>query len=91
MFFIYTVYDYFLGEKEVTATLKNDVDPKPYTLRIITPARKFIGMPFGGVLVKISRLYDAHGDLIHARKYSQQLKDQVKAFKKELAIPYFKI
>lgn len=91
MIFIYSVYEYILGEKEITATLKDEVDFKPYTLRIITPARRFIGMPFGGGLVKISRLYDANGNLIKTRKYSNELKDQIKDFKQECPIPYFKL
>lgn len=57
MFFVYTMYDYLLGEIEISATLKDDPDPKPYTLQIVTQARKFIGLPFGGGLVKMSLLY----------------------------------
>jgi len=91
MFFIYSVYELNLGEKEINATLKDEPDAKPYTLRIITPGRRFIGMPFGGGLVKISRLYDANGALISPRKYSKALKSQIKEFKKECPIPYFKL
>ncbi|GAA4786490.1 hypothetical protein GCM10023231_13130 [Olivibacter ginsenosidimutans] len=91
MLFIYSVYEHLLGEKEIQATLKDEVEPKSYTLRIVTQARRFIGLPFGGGLVKLSRLYDTHGQLISPRKYSASLKSQIKEFKKECPIPYFKL
>lgn len=89
--FIYTLYDYVLGEKIITATLKKDPTPRRYTLQITTPARRFIYMPFGGGLVKISRLYDEQGKLIHARHYSDELKAEIKEYKKNFSIPYFQL
>lgn len=89
MLFIYTLYDYVLGEKTITATLKKDPTPRTYTLQIITPARSFIGAPIGGGFVKLSRLYTEDGKLIHARHYSDALKAEVKAYKKNFSIPYF--
>jgi len=91
MLFIYTIYDFVLAEKTITTTLKNESVPKNFTLQIITPARKFIGLPFGGGFVKLSRLYDEHGKLIHARNYSDELKAEIKVFKKDYPIPYFQL
>ncbi|VTR28912.1 Uncharacterised protein [Sphingobacterium thalpophilum] len=91
MLFIYSIYDFVLAEKKITTTLKQENESRNFTLQIITPARKFIGMPFGGGMVKISRLYDEHGKLIHARRYSDELKAEIKSFKKEHAIPYFQL
>lgn len=91
MFFIYTLHDYVLGEKSITTTLKKDPIPKNYTLQIITPARSFFGAPIGGGLVKLSRLYNEEGKLIHARHYSDALKAEVKSYKKNFTIPYFKL
>lgn len=91
MLFIYSIYDFVLAEKTITTTLKNESSARNFTLQIITPARKFLGLPFGGGLVKISRLYDEHGKLIHARNYSEELKAEIKAFKKNYAIPYFQL
>ena len=72
MFFIFSIYDFVLAEKTVTATLKKENAPRNFTLQIITPARRFIGLPFGGGFVKLSRLYDEQGKLIHARNYSDE-------------------
>lgn len=91
MFFIYTLYDYVLGEKKITTTLKKDPTARNYTLQIITPARSFLGAPVGGGFVKLSRLYTEEGKLIHARHYSDELKAEVKAYKKNFSIPYFHI
>ncbi|MFD1768827.1 hypothetical protein [Sphingobacterium suaedae] len=91
MFFIYTIYDYVLGEKEISATLKDDMETKPYTLQIVTQARRFLGLPFGGGLVKMSRVYDVRGNLINTTRYSKDLKATIKAFKKECPIPFFKL
>lgn len=91
MIFFYTTYELVLAEKKVTTTLKKESAPRNFTLQIITPAREFLGMPFGGGLVKMSRLYDQHGRLIHASNYSQELKSEIKHFKKDYPIPYFKL
>lgn len=91
MLFIYSIYDFVLAEKTVTTTLKNDSSARTFTLQIITPARKFLGLPFGGGLVKISRLYDGRGQLIHARNYSDELKAEIKTLKKAYSIPYFQL
>jgi len=89
--FIYTLYDYVLGEKIITATLKKDPTPRRYTLQITTPARSFIYLPIGGGFVKISRLYNEEGKLIHARHYSDELKAEIKEYKKNFSIPYFQL
>ncbi|WP_313529901.1 hypothetical protein [Sphingobacterium multivorum] len=91
MFFIYSIYDFVLAEKSVTTTLKKENAPRTFTLQIITPARRFIGLPFGGGFVKLSRLYDEHGKLIHARNYSDELKAEIKSFKSQYSIPYFQL
>lgn len=91
MFFIFSIYDFVLAEKRVTTTLKKENSPRNFTLQIITPARKFIGLPFGGGFVKLSRLYDEQGKLIHARNYSDELKSEIKAFKSQYSIPYFQL
>jgi len=91
MFFIYSFYDYVLGEKTITATLKKDPTPRNYTLQIITPARSIFGFTIGGGFVKLSRLYTEEGKLIHARHYSDELKNEVKLYKKDFTIPYFKL
>ncbi|MDM1296226.1 hypothetical protein HX021_18230 [Sphingobacterium sp. N143] len=91
MLFIYSIYDFVLAEKPVITTLKKESSPKHFTLQIITPARKFLGLPFGGGFVKLSRLYDETGKLIHARNYSDELKTEIKAFKKDYDIPYFQL
>ncbi|QES87954.1 hypothetical protein [Rhizosphaericola mali] len=91
MIFFYQMYDYVLGEKEIIATLKNETHTQRFTLKIITPARKFVYMSYGGGLVKISRLYDVNGQLIHARNYSDEIKNEVKNFKRQLKIPYFQL
>lgn len=91
MIFFYQMYDYVLGEKEIIATLKNETHTQRFKLQIITPARKFLYMSYGGGLVKISRLYDVNGQLIHARNYSDEIKNEVKNFKRQLKIPYFQL
>ena len=91
MIFIYTTYEYLLGEKKVTATTKKQASPASYTLRIFTPARKFLGLPFGGGIVKVSKLIGGDGKVIHARYYSDELKQEVRKFKQELSIPYFQL
>lgn len=91
MFFIYRTYEYLLNSKEVKTTLKNESDAKTYTLNIVTIARDFLFMPFGGGLVKISRLYDGEGNLIKSSRYSKELKAQIKEIKKESPIPYFRL
>jgi len=91
MLFIYSIYDFVLAEKTVTTTLKNESSARNFTLQIITPARKFLGLPFGGGLVKISRLYDERGQLVHARNYSDELKAEIKSYKKGYPIPYFQL
>lgn len=91
MLFIYTKYDFLLAEKDVTTTLKKESAARTFTLQIITPAVKFLGLQMGGGLVKISRLWDADGKLIHARHYSAELKADIKAFKKAYPIPYLKL
>jgi len=91
MAILFSFYDYILGEKILTATTKKDPEPKPYTLQIITPARRFLFLPFGGGFVKLSRLYDMQGNYIHPRYYSDELKQEVKEYKKRFKIPYFKL
>lgn len=91
MLFIYTRYEYILGSKEIIATLKNETKPQRFNLHIITPATKFLGFPVGGGLVKMSRLVNPQGQVIHARNYSPEIKEEVKTFKKTLKIPYFKL
>lgn len=91
MIFFYTTYELVLAEKKVTTTLKKESAPRNFTLQIITPAREFLGMPFGGGLVKMSRLYDQHGRLVHASNYSKELKSDIKNLKKDYPIPYFKL
>lgn len=91
MIFIYHTYEYLLKSKEITATLKDDAQEKNYTLNIVTIARDFLLMPFGGGLVKISRLYDAQGNLIKSSRYSKELKAQIKEIKKESPVPYFRL
>ncbi|MFU1859408.1 hypothetical protein ACK8HY_20585 [Sphingobacterium sp. NGMCC 1.201703] len=91
MLFIYTRYEYVLGSKDITATLKNETKPQRFNLHIITPATKFLGFPVGGGLVKMSRLVNQQGQVIHARNYSPEIKEEVKNFKKTLTIPYFKL
>lgn len=91
MLFIYSIYDFVLTEKTITTTLKNENESRNFTLQIITPARRFLGMPFGGGMVKISRLYDEQGTLIHARRYPDELKAEIKSLKKEHPIPYFQL
>ena len=91
MLFIYTRYEYVLGSKNITATLKNETIPQNFNLSIITPATKFLGFPVGGGLVKMSRLVNQYGQVIHARNYSPEIKEEVKKFKKTLEIPYFKL
>lgn len=87
----FTFYDYVLGEKQVTTTTKKEAQPQVYTLQIITPARRFLALNFGGGLVKLSRLYNAEGKYIHPREYSPELVQEVKKYKKEFSIPYFKL
>lgn len=84
-------YDYVLAEKQITTTLKKESSPREFKLQIITPARKFLGLSFGGGFVKLSRLYDINGKLIHARNYSKELNEEIKDFKKDLKIPYLKL
>lgn len=91
MLFIYTRYEYVLGSKNILATLKNETIPQNFNLNIITPATKFLGFPIGGGLVKMSRLVDQNGQVIHARNYSPEIKEEVKKFKNTLKIPYFKL
>ena len=91
MIFIYTTYEYILGQKQITTTTTNETSPRSYTLRIITPARKFLGLPFGGGLVKVSRLIDQKGKRVHAKYYSDELKKEIHSFKQELSIPYFRL
>lgn len=91
MFFIYEAYDLTLGEKIITSTLKDDPQPRQFTLRIYTPGVKFLWLPMGGGLVKMSHVYTRENEVIHPRKYSKELKEEVKAFKKTLPIPYLKI
>lgn len=91
MLFFYTRYEYVLGSKNITATLKEKTQSENFNLHIITPAVKFLGLPIGGGLVKMSRLVNGNGEVIHARNYSQEIKEEVKRFKKTLTIPYFKL
>lgn len=92
MLFFYTRYEYVLGNKVVSATLKNQAHSETYDLEIITPAIKFFWfLPMGGGLVKISRLYNAQGELLHAKNYSSELKNEIKQFKKTLKVPYLKL
>ncbi len=91
MLFIYSVYEHLIKSKDITASLKNEPEPQQFTLNIITPAREFLGLPFGGGLVKLSRLYDQQGNLINTTRYSPELKKQIKEFKKECPIPYFRL
>jgi len=91
MVFIYTFYDCVLGEKKITTTTKKEPIPKEYTLQIVTPARSVFGLTLGGGFVKLSRLYDENGKLIHARYYSDALKEEVNAYKMNFKIPYFKL
>ena len=91
MIFIYTTYEYLLGEKQLKTTTKKNLEPEEYTLQIFTPARKFLGLPFGGGLVKVSKLIDKEGKIVHARHYSPELKAEISRFKKEFTIPYFQL
>ncbi|SEO18602.1 hypothetical protein SAMN05216436_1448 [bacterium A37T11] len=91
MLFLYTRYEYVLGSKQIISSLKNQTHKENFNLRIITPAVKFLGIPIGGGLVKLSRLVNSDGKVIHARNYSPEIKEEVKALKKTLKIPYFKL
>lgn len=91
MIFFYTRYELVLGQKSITGTLKKETQPQPFELYIITPGTKFLGLPVGGGLVKMSRLYSTNGQLIHARNYSPEIKQEVKKLKKNVKIPYFKM
>ncbi|GGE96558.1 hypothetical protein SAMN05443634_110137 [Chishuiella changwenlii] len=91
MIFFYTQYEHILGRKFITGTLKKENQPQQFELYIITPGTKFLGLPMGGGLVKLSRLYTMNGELIHARNYSPEIKNEVKKLKKTLKIPYFKL
>ena len=91
MIFFYTRYEYILTKKVLTTTLKNSDASDTFELYIVTPATKFLGLPIGGGLVKMSRLYSKEGKLIHARNYSPELKQEIKALKKTVQIPYFKL
>src|SRR5690606_28785265 len=91
MIFFYTRYEYVLGQKSFNSTLKNNEKSEVFDLYIITPAVKFLGLPIGGGLVNMSRLYRQNGELIHARYYSPEIKQEVKALKKTTKIPYLKL
>lgn len=91
MFFFYTIRELVLAEKIISTTLKKEDSARTCTLRIITTSVSFLGLPLGGGLLKLSRLYDENGKLIHARKYSPELKAEVKALKQTCQIPYFKL
>lgn len=91
MIFFYTLYDYKLQQKSIQAPLKKSTESENFELLIITPAIKFLGLPMGGGLVKISRLYRENGELVHARHYSPEIKQEVKELKKISKVPYLKI
>ena len=91
MIFFYTRYEYVLAQKSISGTLKKQNQTKEFDLFIITPATKFLGFPIGGGLVKMSRLYTKEGQLIHAREYSEEIKQEVKNLKSTCKIPYFKL
>lgn len=91
MLFFYTRYEYILTKKVLTATLKGNEEVDTFDLYIVTPATKFLGLPIGGGLVKMSRLYTKDDQLVHARHYSPELKQEVKELKKTVKIPYFKL
>lgn len=91
MIFFYTRYEHVLGQKTITGTLKKEPQPQQFDLYIITPGTKFLGLPIGGGLVKMSRLYKMNGELVHARNYSPEIKEEVKRLKKTVKIPYFKL
>lgn len=91
MIFFYTRYELPLAQKFITGKLKNDTEEQNFELYIITLGTKFLGLSMGGGLVKISRLYNSKGELIHARKYSPEIKKEVKQLKKTCKIPYFRL
>ncbi|MFZ4860760.1 hypothetical protein ACL9RF_01100 [Sphingobacterium sp. Mn56C] len=91
MIFFYTRYDYTLGQKRITGVLKNKELPEQLDLYMVTPGIKYFGLPVGGGFVKMSRLYNANGDLIPVTDYSPEIKETVKAFKSSVSIPYFQL
>ena len=91
MFLVYGLYDYVLGEKWVDTQLTNEPQPSQYQIKIVVPARTFIGLPFGGGFMKVARVYDKNGQTVRSKYYSEELKEEISRFKQTFTIPYFQL
>lgn len=91
MFLVYGLYDYVLGEKWIETQLTNESQPSQYQIRIVVPARKFIGLPFGGGFMKVARVYNKNGQAVRPKYYSEALKEEIDRFKRTFTIPHFQL